>query len=360
MKKISFTLLLLLASSAPAFAQSAPSQYVNMQGINLTPSGIPVNSTPALQIFSGASSPTGGVTTSTFKPIDSASILGGASNIRPLPTSGSITGEYWLSGNWTQTGTVTSNRARIHVNGNITFGAFAWTCSTEMGGGGAGSAPSSIYGPGGGGAGLGGAPLCFVEAGAIGCGGGGAGHGGAGGLGGSNNASANSIGGSTYPLESILSGSGGAGGASTNGSVGGAGGAGGGSLYVECTGTVTVPSGCTITASGQAGTAGANIAGVGSGGGGSGGGIQFRCFGNFSNAGSITASGGLGGSTSSGEPGGGGGGGIIDISSPTTTNTGTITAAGGAAGTGGTSSGTPGATGVVNLNSYVQNVRSAN
>lgn len=310
----------------------------------------------ALTVFAGPNAPNASAAAPTFTAIDTTATLGGASNIRPLPTSGTITGEYWNNGNWTQTGAITSNGARIHVTGTMTINN-TWTVNTEGSGGqvsGSGSALNT--GAGGSGAGLGsGGGGASSTIGPI--GGGGGGHGGTGGEGGVlvANTAFSGNGGASYPIYWILAGSGGGGGSSAlSSTLGGVGGAGGGSLYIEATGNISCTSACAMTATGAAGSVGGTSSG--SGGGGSGGGIQIRTFGTFTLAasGSITATGGNGGAApTTGAQGSGGGGGIIDISSSTTTNSGTITAGGGTGSTAGSS-------GIVTLNNFLQSSRSSN
>jgi hypothetical protein len=316
----------------------------------------------ALVQFGGPNSPTALAAAPAFNSYDSAAIFGGASGLRSLPTTGTITGEYWHNGNWTQTGAITSNGARIHLTGTMTINA-AWTVATEISGGRASLGGSSVAtAPGGNGGGLGaGMGGNSSTSGAL--GGSGAGHGGLGGVGGVGitNASVGN-GGCTYPLTSLLTGSSGGAGASGLSTIGGAGGAGGGSLYLEVTGAISCTTSCAMTATGGAGTAGAS--GVGCGGGGSGGGIQMRSFGTITIAlgASITAAGGNGPNAvgSTGAAGGGGGGGIIDLSGSTVTNNGTVSASAGTGGTGGAVAAANGGAGIVNLNSFVQNVRSSN
>jgi hypothetical protein len=287
---------------------------------------------------------------------DSQFTMGGASGARPLPTSGALTGEYWHNGNWTQTGAITSSGGvRVHVNGSMTFGAFSWTAATECSGGNIGTSTTTATGMASRGSGIAagdGGALDLVSS----TGGGGGGFGGGGGKGatGFGAISKNNAGG-IYSIAQNLSGSGGGGGDSNNSVAGGGGGGGGGSIYIECTGAIILPTGASITANGAAG--GTSTAGAG--GGGSGGGIQIRCLSTIlvSTGASITASGGGGGNGGSG--GGGGGGGVIDLSGTFITNNGTISAGGGAAGTGGAQAAVAGATGIVNLNQFVQNVRSA-
>jgi hypothetical protein len=269
------------------------------------------------------------------------------------PTTTIITGEYWHLGNWVQPGTITSNYARLHVAGTVTFNN-NWICNTECSGGiyCATSSSTTSYGGGNGaglGGGLGGGPVqgIYTPDYALVVGGGGGGHGGLGG-----SASSQYIGsGGTYPISSLLTGSGGGAGGAIAGTSGSPGGNGGGSFYLECTG-ITTSGTFTIAANGGSGGA---LGGYG-GGGGSGGGIQWRVLGpiDIGSGCTISANGGSGG-TGTYSSGGGGGGGIIDLSGYPISNSGTITATGGST----SGSATVGATGIVNFNSFIQSVRSA-
>lgn len=308
----------------------------------------------------------GGTTYGSFTGLDSKSILGGGSNTRQLPTTGVINGEYWHNGNWTQTGPITSQGARIHVTGNMVINN-TWGISVEFGGGNAG--PTVTAGNGAGCDGQGFTPGHGAPSNSVGvAGGGGAAHGGGGGSGGAV-ANINPNWGVTVASSSVqqlpLAGSGGGGGVSATNS-GGAGGSGGGSLYVECTGNVTMTSAASMTANGTAGSIGGTT--TGSGGGGAGGGIMFRVLGTFTGPGGgtivMTVNGGAGGNApTTGAAGGGGGGGIIDISAISFTGfvLGTnCTAVLGAAGTGGVTAAVAGSTGIITLNAFTQLVRSSN
>ena len=164
---------------------------------------------PALQLLGGSATPGGAAALPTYKNYDSAVIFGGGSNIRPLPTSGTITGEYWHSGNWTQTGAITSNYARIHIAGTMTINN-TWTVNTEMPGGQPCGPQTS--GVGSNGAGLSGGPGGFYLNGIYLTGGSGGSFGGAGGKGGSEAAGTNNPPGpGAYSIAQSLSGSGGGG-----------------------------------------------------------------------------------------------------------------------------------------------------
>lgn len=340
---------------------------------NYTPAQIVANAVPGTSgVFGPSSSIIGSIATFNSltgsllasTPADSGAIFGGMSNIRPLPTSGTIQGEYWHYGNWVQTGAITSSQARIHMTGTMTIND-DWTAEGEASGGAGGLAATGNIAPGQTGAGL--APgTCASGSGnnsyLAGFGGGGAGHGGQGGSGGSYSANEYSNnGGGTYVLSALLMGSGGAGGCGVvSGSQGGNGGAGGGSIYIECTGNINFTSSAAMAANGGNASAGGGSISFG-GGGGSGGGIQIRSLGivALATGATITANGGTGGNSSNGAVGGGGGGGIIDISGTAVNNSGTITAAGGGSGTTAGFAANPGSTGIVSLNNYIQNVRSA-
>lgn len=304
----------------------------------------------ALTVFGGPNTVGASAAANSFKSYDSALIFGGASNTRTLPTTGTLTGEYWHSGNWVQTGSITCNRCRWHVSGTVTINN-TLTVGTELAGG-PGNLASSTTGFNG--MGLGGGYGGLSAA------GGGGGHGGAGGAGGVN--SLVSKGGATYPLESLLAGSGGGGGA--NNGLGFAGGDGGGSFYLEATGNILFTAAAAMTATGGTGSgSGANS--IACGGGGSGGGIMIRSLGTVTTTalGSITATGGAGGTGAGAAAvlgGGGGGGGIIDICGSTVTNNGTVTAAGGSGGAGSGAAGTAGSAGTVTVNQFVELVRTAN
>lgn len=294
--------------------------------------------------------------------------FGGGNNLnnRTLPTSGTITGEYYVNGAWVQSGPITSNYARIHVNGSMTINS-TWTINTEFIGGAPGNG-MGVYGTATGqsGGGPGGSTSAFFST-----SGGGAGHGGVGGNSQQSSGGAYAVknAGLAYSIYTLLCGSSAAGGAGNSGS-GGAGGNGGGSLYIEATGTIALTSTAAITGNGGDGAGPQNnVDTQGGGGGGSGSGIQMRSYSGITIASgaTITANGGAGGNgqTSGGNPGGGGGGGgggIVDLTAPTVTNNGTISVSGGAGGTSASSaaSAQAGGTGVVNLNSYTLGIRTAN
>jgi hypothetical protein len=281
-------------------------------------------------------------------------------NLRPLPTSGSASGEYYTSGAWTQTGALNLSNCRLFFGGTATFNA-AVTVATEMPGGAAGNGDATTPGFAGNGAGLG--PGGGSQSSG---GGGGGGHGGAGGNGGTDGPTAGSypgVGGATYPLASLLTGSGGGGG-SEAAATQCPGGAGGGALYIESVGAVTFASGTNLTANGANG-GGGTLNEQSGGGGGSGGGIQVRCMNTVTVASGATlaANGGNGGQSTGavGTYGGGsGGGGIIDLSGTVVTNNGTITVNAGTAGTGVDGNGQNGAVGIINLNSVALSRRAPN
>lgn len=285
---------------------------------------------------------------------------GVAQNLRPLPTSGSASGEYYTSGAWTQTGALSLSNCRLFFGGTVTFNA-AVTVATEMPGGAAGNGDATTPGFAGNGSGLG-AGGGSQESG----GGGGGGHGGGGGFGGTDGPSAGSfpgVGGGTYPLASLLTGSGGGGG-SEAAATQCPGGAGGGALYIESVGSVTFASGTTLAANGATG-GGGTLNEQSGGGGGSGGGIQVRSMNNVIVAAGATlsANGGDGGHSTgaAGTYGGGsGGGGIVDLSGTVVTNNGTITVAAGTAGTGVDGNGQNGSVGIINLNSVALSRRAPN
>lgn len=262
-------------------------------------------------------------------------ILGGttASSIRALPTSGTLTGEYWHVGDWTTTNTITCNRCRWHVLGNVTI-SHTITVNTEMPGGvastaayGAGTDGGGISGGGGGVWGYNGSSA-YIQA------GGGGGNGGAGGRGGGYSGAGAAGGGITY-YENFLPGSGGGAGANYGTATAGSGGAGGGALLIEASGNITVSAG--ITAVGGNGTNGTAIYDQ-AGGGGAGGTVAMICGGNWTLSAATTinvsgGNGGNGGSSNAGGGGGGGGGRCFARAGGTATNSGTVTVSGGSAGT---------------------------
>jgi hypothetical protein len=363
---LSGLLLALLTQTQSVCAQGAPSQYVNMQGINLTPLGIPVITTPLFQLFGGPNSNTNLSGTASFKNFDKVALMGGSSNIRALPTSGTLTlGDFYNSGNWTQSGAITiPSGCRIFNYGTMTFNA-AFTVGTSVSGGlisGAGSTSTTTTGGSGGG--LGGAPSTFPGGSSVLQGGSGGGHGGIGGASGGDTAGHYTPGGCSYPVTMSLEGSGGsAGNTFSNTAAATNGGAGGGSLYIESTGSVSFVSGTALTLTGAQGVDSSTAYGA-TGGGGSGGGLDVRSLGQvliYSGA-SVTAAGGRGGNSTNvtdSAAGGGGAGGIIMMSGNALTNNGTCSAVGGAAGTQGVTGQPPaaGGTGTVILNSFVMGPR---
>jgi hypothetical protein len=107
--------------------------------------------------------------------------------------------------------------------------------------------------------------------------------------------------------------------------------AGGGTVVILAQGSITVNSGASIHADGQAGTSPSSCGGEGGGGGG-GGIIVLASKTSITNNGTISAAGGAGANAVAGTSGsGGGGGGIINLLAPSIT-AGTLTVAGGAAG----------------------------
>ena len=282
---------------------------------------------------------------------------GANQNYRPLPTSGSASGEYYTAGPWTQTGPLTLTNCRLFFGGSATFNNTV-TVATEMAGGlpGVGDSTNSSSGQDGFGlgGGEGGAPDAMAG------GGGGGGGGGCGGAGGSatrlpSGPIIGGLGGAAYFLGNSLTGSGGGGGGGVATSQG-TGGAGGGGVYIEAVGNVTFASGTNFVLNGANGTSTSVNESFG-GGGGSGGVLQVRSMGTVTvNSGAtINANGGSGGTTSAsiGGAGGGGGGGIVDLTGTAATNNGTITVSGGSAGASGGSvePAAAGASGVINLNS---------
>jgi len=282
---------------------------------------------------------------------------GGSTSVRALPTSGTLTGEYWHYGNWASTDVITCNRCRWHVVGTITL-THAITINTEMPGG-LGPATTIAVGGRGGGPG-GGEPGPSQDSTATNLGGGGGSFGGVGGKGGSNVGDRGGRGGPTYDILQSLLGSGGGAGCGSA-AAGAAGGAGGGSLYVEATGNVSIDA--NITATGAVGAAGTGGVGSAGGGGGSGGGIDIRSLGTVTiqTTRTVSANGGAGGAgaAAGNGGGGGGGGGYIAMHGSTFTNSGTVTVTGGAAGANGSVAASAGATGTTSLESVVWHVRTA-
>jgi hypothetical protein len=358
---------LILAAGLPSWASTVNSITVPSDETATNTAGavaITRNNQNAVNLLGGPASPTASAATPSYKQFDKTAMMGGASGLRALPTSGALTGDYYNSAAWTQTGALTSQGCRIFNSGTLSFNT-GWTVGTEMVGGFAGNGDAGTFTtPGQLGLGIGGGMGAFGNT-LANSGGGGGGFGGAGGNAGLNAADAIiAFGGRIYPIYAggmIPLGSGGGGGCGQAGGAGngGAGGAGGGGVYIESTGNITFASGTAMTLTG--GTGGTGATSTGSGGGGSGGGLQIRCLGTvtIASGASITAAGGPGGpAPTTGSAGGGGGGGYIDISGSTVTNSGTCTAAGGAAGTGGTVAAAAGAAGIVTLNQFVQGPRS--
>jgi hypothetical protein len=259
--------------------------------------------------------------------------FGAATSWRAAPTSGTLTGDYVHYGDWNLSNTVTCNRCRIFVKGNVVIDN-AITVNTELSGG---LSSANAKQPGGRGLGLGGGnggTVIHDASGAIVQSGGGGGNGGAGGRGGSHiTYSAGGQGGPAYNIENQLAGSGGGSGCGWT-TTGGAGGAGGGGLLIVATGNITVSS--NITAAGGAGSAGSGAL-DGGGGGGSGGTVAMICGGTWTNTATISVVGGAGGNSgaSNAAGGGGGGGGRVWIRSGSTADNsgGTVTVTGGAVGT---------------------------
>jgi hypothetical protein len=336
-----------------------PIQQVSFAGIG----SAAISSQSPLAIYGGPNSPTASSNVPSFNRYDRFSTMGGASNLRPLPTSGSISGDYYVGSNWVQTGTITSSFARIYCAGSMTLNN-TWAANTEMSGGVSLLGHTTATGGSGfEGCGFGGGQgFILANANLTYAGGGGGGFGGVGGQGGMASSNISGAGGgSTYPISASLSGSGGGGGtgAISSGTALGVGGAGGGSIYIEALGDITLSSGTFLTVlGGNAATGGASS---GAGGGGSGGGIQMRSIGTItiSSGAVISANGGTGGTAgTSGAAGGGGGGGVVDLYGITVTNNGSITVSGGSAGTGGTVTAVAGSSGISNLNQFIQGPRS--
>lgn len=259
---------------------------------------------------------------------------GGSSSARAIPTSGTLTGEYWHNGNWATTNTITCNQCRLHVVGTVTI-SHAITVSNEIDGGTTGTAQNGSSGSG---AGLAPGQAPNHNTGSSPSGGGGGGNGGAGGIGGGYATGCGGRSGRAIKYEHFLPGSsGGAGEFWTSG--GGSGGNGGGALLIEATDAILVDG--NITATGGNGGTGAG-ARDGGGGGGAGGTVAL-----ITQNGNITinasktvnvsgGNGGGGGATQSAGGGGGGGGRFFARAGGggTYTNNGTVTVSGGSAGTG--------------------------
>jgi len=339
-------------TSSPTVSLSTPVSVAN--------GGTGASSVAALTAFGGSPTPGAANQAPAFNNYDRTSVMGGWSNLRSLPTSGALSGDYYNSGNWTQTGAITATGVRIYSAGTLTFNN-TFTVATECLGGAGATSAGSTSAPGGQGGGLGGGEGGENLPGYVATAGTGGSFGAYGG-GGSASATAAGLTGAsgTYPISICLSGSGGGGGSGgSSGQYGGGGGNGGGSLYIESVGAITFASGTAITLNGGTGTVG--TASIG-GGGGSGGGMDVRCLAaiTIASGASISSIGGAGGSGGIG--GGGGSGGVIQMFGSSVTNTAGLTAAtncaGGAVGTGGYY-GTAGGTGILTLNSFVQGPRSA-
>ena len=272
---------------------------------------------------------------------DAVKIGGPASNVyAQAATSGSLSDEMWVAGNWTTTGTIASTRLKVHVFGDITIN-YPINCQTELAGGQMFSYGSTqLNNVVGNGQGLGGAIGGFSSGNANGQnGGGGGGFGGMGGQGSNDDATMGvNIGGPAYHISQQFCGSGGgAGGCPSSGitEVPLLGGNGGGSLYLEATGNIYINA--NISCDGGV-AQGYEVHGdLAGGGGGSGGAVEFRCKGNIVVASGVTvhANGGVGGGAEgilNPTNGGGGGGGYIRGRCSAYTNNGTVQALGGAAG----------------------------
>lgn len=270
----------------------------------------------------------------------------GGNGSRSLPTSGSISGDYYHDGDWTATGALTiASDTRIFVRNASTFdfSTFNHVVSTRPNSGGKGRPTSGNYGQniatgsGPGAATVGGGAGVSVVAGP-----GGAGFGGRGGRGGSYS---NHFmpGGAIYSPRQFFGGTGGNSGmhyASTSNAAPD-GGEAGGALYLEIS---LNPGGlCTLGNLNLNGGAGTNAPTTNYSGsaGASGGCFVARIRGEaILPAGrTISVNGGAGGGVGSGgtanAAAGGGGAGVIDIEATTWTNSGTLQANGGAAGSGG-------------------------
>lgn len=227
-------------------------------------------------------------------------------NYNNPPTTGTLTGEYWTSGNYSTTGNLTCNHVRLHVGGTVTIGNPVTVNTELLGGGGLGTVTV-------------GRPGTAAGNDLSGVGGSYAGQGGQNGIGGPLTVLA-----STYFLDNYLGGSGGGNG-DTPASTGGGG---GGGLYIESNGNISITA--NITANGGVGVVGGATTAAG---GGAGGAIDIRSIGTvtISGAATLSAVGGAGGVGAS-FGGGGGGGGCIRVRGSTVTNSGTVTVAGGAGG----------------------------
>lgn len=280
------------------------------------------------EVLAGSADPGASDATPSMKLLDETAWFGGASNERPAPTSGTLTGTYYTSGNWTTTNTITCENCRLYFGGTVTINHDI-TCTALGGAGGIANAIGGGAGVSGGGGGLapGQGPRGSDQA-----GGGGGGSYGAGGRGGYNVAPG--MNGAAIDPEQLVCGSGGGAGSKVTTS-GGNGGRGGSLLYIEARGNVTVNG--NITASGATGSNSGGGANDGGGGGGGAGIIDIRSYGAITtNAGkTLTADGGAGGTgTAGGGAGGGGGGGYVNVKCiGSLTDNASYSVAGGAAGT---------------------------
>lgn len=349
--------------SVTSFPLTASGTPVTTSGtLNLTPScakgdiiaGTGTNTMAMLNVGSNYKALCASSGASSGLAYKEAHLFGGAGKNNAPPTSGTITGELWVDGNWTTTGTITCERCRIHVTGDASI-QHTINCSTELAGG-VGIAATSQAEPG---HGLGGGMTQAAGA----AGGGGGGNGGIGGKGSQTTSPRTSAGGCAYFLENYLGGSSGAAGVSDGTGAGGNGGAAGAGFYLEVGGNLTING--VVNADGGNATNGASN--DGGGGGGSGGTIDVRVLGNItvSTAKTWEADGGTGGNGGTGGAGGGGGGGNINVQcNGTLTETGTLTlqANGGTKGTGANSSdASDGSAGVTNKEGSAKvSFRSAN
>ncbi len=276
----------------------------------------------------------------------------GGNGSRSLPTSGSISGDYYHDGAWTATGALTiAAGTRIFVRNCTGFdmGSFSHVVSTRPNSGGKGRPASGNtgsmigLGSGPGVAGSGGGVAVSVVAGP-----GGAGFGGRGGRGGSYS-DHYMPGGACYTPREFFGGTGGNSGMHYSSTATAAvdGGNAGGGVYFEIamiSGTCTLGN---INANGGAGTNAPDTNYSGSAGA-SGGCVVARIRGTAVLPASriISVNGGAGGGVGSGgtanAAGGGGAAGVIDIEATNWTNSGTLQANGGAAGSGGSYTATAG------------------
>lgn len=297
----------------------------------------------------------------TFRAPNYFDVFGDSSNLRAAPTTGTLTGDYYTSGNWTTTGTITCRMCRLFFGGTVTINNNITVTSTMTSG--AGGASGAVADEGGPGSGM------FPG----GIGGGGTLNGGSGGGGNVNNGgkgggtvfcgASGNWGGYVQHSPCLWGCGGGAGGGGDTGGAGGAGGTPGGGLYIEAVGNVDINA--NITANGGAGGAGSsNASGGNGGGGGSGGNIEISSQGTVTleTGKTITTNGGAGGagnagSNTAGGGGGGGAGGWVEMWGTTVTNNGTITQTGGAAGGSNGTAATAGGSGGNSLNSFVTGAR---